>query len=172
MSFFADTAADMGTRFSFPRRTAEMSASNIPEPADIPAEESERAGWEGSDVSQAEIDWLVRTKRIPADVICRIPGTEAEPDLQTGERVVFVAHFERGFGLPASPFFRAFLNKFHLQPHHLPANAITTLSACVSFSEGYLGLWPTVELWAKYFQLRKQSVPDPENKNVTKEKTS
>ena len=73
-------------------------------------------------------------------VICRIPGTEAEPDLQANERVVFVAHFERGFGLPTSSFFRAFLNKFHLQPHHLPANAITTLSACVSFSEGYLGL--------------------------------
>ena len=70
-----------------------------------------------------------------------------------------------------SHFFRAFLNEFHLQPHHLPANAITTLSACVSFSEGYLGLWPTVELWAKYFQLRKQSVPDPENKNFPKEMT-
>ena len=129
MSFFANSAVDTGTRFSLPRRTAEMSASNTPEPADIPAEESERAGWEGSDVSQAEIDWLVRTKRIPAQVICRIPGTEAEPDLQANERVVFVVHFERGFGLPASPFFRACLNKFHLQPHHLPTNGAPRAAA-------------------------------------------
>ena len=36
-----------------------------------------------------------------------------------------------------------FLEKFGLQPHHLPANAFTTLSALVSFAESYLGLWPT-----------------------------
>ena len=73
---------------------------------------------------------------------------------------MFVAHFERGFGLPASVFFRAFLNWFHLQPHHLPANAVTQLSTLAAFSEGYLGLWPTIELWAKYFQLWKQSIPE------------
>ena len=85
-----------------------------------------------------------------------------------GECVVFVTHFERGFGLPASPFFRAFLNRFHLQPHHLPANAITQLSALAAFSEGYLGLWPIVKLWAKYFQLKKQSVPGgPDPKRMT-----
>ena len=63
----------------------------------------------------------------------------------------FFAHFERGFGLPVSDFMHNFLNKFRLQPHHLPANAITTLSAYVSFSEGYLGLWPSINLWSKYF---------------------
>ena len=89
-----------------------MSSSNVPDPPNTGEEEGERGGWEGSDTRQAEIDWLVRTRRIPAEVICRVPGDEAEPDLEPGERVVFVAHFERGFGLPASPFFRAFLNKF------------------------------------------------------------
>ena len=78
-------------------------------------------------------------------------GGEIEPTPAAGERIVFVAHFERGFGLPASPFFWAFLNRFHLQPHDLPTNAITQLSVLAAFSEGYLGLWPTVELWAKYF---------------------
>ena len=50
-------------------------------------------------------------------------------------------------------------------------NAFTALSVYVSFSEAYLGLWPTVDLWAKYFQLRKQSIPDPENKGAPKEMT-
>ena len=149
-----------------------MSSSHNPDPADTGAEEGERKGWEGSDVTQAEIDWLVQTRRILEGVICRVPGDEAEPDLQPSERVVFVAHFERGFGLLASPFFRAFLNKFHLQPHHLPANAITTLSAYVSFSEGYLGLWPTVDPWAKYFQLRQQIILDTENRHLPKRMTA
>ena len=127
--------------------------------SDNDAEENERTGWEGSNVTEAEIAWLRRTRRIPAGVECRRPSGEIEPIPAAGERVDFVAHFERGFGLPASPFFRAFLNRFHLQPHHLPANAITQLSAFASFCEGYLGLWPTVDLWAKYFQLKKQSVP-------------
>ena len=95
----------------------------------------------------------------PLGVECRRPTGENEPTPAAGERVVFVAHFVRGYGLPASSFFRAFLNRFRLQPHHLPANAITQLSALVAFCEGYLGLWLTVELWAKYFQLKKPSVP-------------
>ena len=128
--------------------------------SDNETEENERAGWEGSEVSLAEIDWLKRTRRIPEGVECRRPGDELEPKPAARERVVFVTHFERGFGHPTSPFFRAFLNRFHLQPHHLPANVITQLSTLAAFSEGYLGLWPTVELWAKYFQLRKQSISE------------
>ncbi|KAK1682412.1 hypothetical protein QYE76_043260 [Lolium multiflorum] len=53
----------------------------------------------------------------------RAPGTETVPDPQPGERVVFGAHFDRGLGLPASAFFRRFLEYFGLQPQHLPANA-------------------------------------------------
>ena len=68
-------------------------------------EENERAGWEGSEVSAAEITWLKRTRCIPEGVECRRLGDELEPTLEPRERVVFVAHFERVFGLPASPFF-------------------------------------------------------------------
>jgi hypothetical protein len=32
-----------------------------------------RGRWEGSDVSQDEIDWLYRSRRIPEGVTCRIP---------------------------------------------------------------------------------------------------
>ena len=70
---------------------------------DNDAEESERAGWEGSEVTNAEIAWLRRTRRIPDGVECRRPSGEIEPTPAAGEWVVFVAHFERGFGLPVSP---------------------------------------------------------------------
>jgi hypothetical protein len=67
-----------------------------------------RGAWKGSDVKQPEIDWLYRSRRIPAEVACRIPSDELEPAPLEGEIVVFTAHFERGFGLPASDFFRRF----------------------------------------------------------------
>jgi hypothetical protein len=71
------------------------------------------------------------------------------------ERVVFVAHFERGFTLPVSDFFQDFLDYYGLQPHHLPANAMMTLSAFVAFCEGYADIEPFAQGWSNYFQLRK-----------------
>ncbi|KAM0863702.1 hypothetical protein ACQ4PT_044409 [Festuca glaucescens] len=121
-----------------------------------------RGAWKGSDVSQAEIDWLYRSRRIPEEVFCRIPGKEREPMPEPGEIVVFTAHFERGFGLPASDFFRRFLDFYELQPHHLPANAIFYLSSFVSFMEGFVGLLPTVETFARFYNLQINSIQDPQ----------
>jgi hypothetical protein len=99
-----------------------------------------RGHWRGSDVMEAEIDWLYWSWRIPEGVTCQILGNELEPMLNPGEVVFFTAHFERGFGLPASDFFQRFLEFYKLQPHHLPGNAIFYLSSFVSFMEGYVGL--------------------------------
>ncbi|KAM0931747.1 hypothetical protein ACQ4PT_000057 [Festuca glaucescens] len=121
-----------------------------------------RGAWKGSDVIQAEIDWLYRSRRIPKEVFCRIPGKEREPTPEPGEVVVFTAHFERGFGLPASDFFRRFLDFYELQPHHLLANAIFYLSSFVSFMEGFVGLLPTVETFARFYNLRINSIQDPQ----------
>ncbi|KAK1650631.1 hypothetical protein QYE76_068436 [Lolium multiflorum] len=112
----------------------------------------------GSSVSQYEIDWLYRSRRIPEGVTCRLPGDEIEPVLEPGERVVFLAHFERGFGLPVSSFFRDFLDFYKLQPHHLPGNAIFYLSCYVTFMEAYIGIRPTRETFARFFALRINSV--------------
>ena len=65
--------------------------------------------------------------------------------------MVFRAHFDRGFALPVSTFTNLFLTEFKLQPHHLPANAITTMSSYATFREAYVGVKPTVRAWAKYF---------------------
>jgi hypothetical protein len=75
-------------------------------------------------VKEAEIEWLYRSRRIPEEVFCRIPGKELEPAPEPGEIMVFPAHFKRGFGLLASDFFRRFLDFYELQPHHLPGNTI------------------------------------------------
>ncbi|KAK1686252.1 hypothetical protein QYE76_047100 [Lolium multiflorum] len=114
----------------------------------------------GSDVTQAEIDWLYRSRRIPEEVWCRIPGEERQPKPQPGERVVFSAHFERGLGLPASDFFRSFLDFYELQPHHLPGNSIFFLSSFATFMEGYVGMTPSVDNFSFFYYLRKNSIQD------------
>ncbi|KAK1604951.1 hypothetical protein QYE76_028624 [Lolium multiflorum] len=116
----------------------------------------------GSNVSEYEIDWLYRSRRIPEGVTCRLPGDEIEPEPQPGEHVVFLAHFERGFGLPASPFFREFLDFYELQPHHLPGNAVFYLSCYATFMEAYIRIRPTRETFARFFSLRINSVQGKE----------
>ena len=46
-----------------------------------------------------------------------MPTGEQAPAPLLGERVVFLEHFARGFGLPASNFFSQFLQKFYLHQH-------------------------------------------------------
>ena len=66
--------------------------------------------------------------------------------------MVFRSHFLRGIGLPASAFFRSFLEFYQLQPHHLTPNTVVLLSAFVTLCEGFLGVLPTLELWGEFFQ--------------------
>ncbi|KAM0898012.1 hypothetical protein ACQ4PT_022202 [Festuca glaucescens] len=88
-----------------------------------------------------------------------ITSSEPRGDRAGGvaRRVVFTAHFDRRFGLPASSFFRGFLEFFGLQPHHLPANAFVTLSCYVAFCEGYAGVWPDVDFWSRLFFIKAQT---------------
>ncbi|KAK1610988.1 hypothetical protein QYE76_034661 [Lolium multiflorum] len=137
--------------------TSSSSESSGGEPSPIT-----RGAWMGSNVTEFEIDWLYRSRRIPEGVTCRLPGDEIEPEPQPGEHVVFLAHFERGFGLPASPFFREFLDFYELQPHHLPGNAIFYLSCYATFMEAYIGIHPTRETFARFFSLRINSVQGKE----------
>ncbi|KAK1642588.1 hypothetical protein QYE76_060393 [Lolium multiflorum] len=117
---------------------------------------SASGSWRGSLMNDDDIERLVRLRRIPREVVTRAPGDEVEPRPDPGERVVFGAHLDRGLGLPASAFFRRFLDFFGLQPHHLPANACVLLSCYVAFMEGYAGLWPDVDFWSRLFYLKSQ----------------
>jgi hypothetical protein len=57
--------------------------------------------WQGSIIKAEDVERLRRTLRIPVGMVTRILGEEMVPEREPGERVVFVSHFERGFGLPA-----------------------------------------------------------------------
>src|SRR4051812_27521696 len=96
----------------------------------------------GSNVTEMEILMLRRARKIPRTLDFRVPGDELVPTPRAGERVVFRAHFDRGFGLPVSKFFRDLLDFYRLQPHNLGANAVMLLSAFVTLCEGYLGVRP------------------------------
>ncbi|KAK1613785.1 hypothetical protein QYE76_019302 [Lolium multiflorum] len=70
--------------------------------------------WEGSNITPAEIDWLYKSRRIPVEgVECRLPVDEIKPKPKPGEYVVFTVHFMCGLGLPASAFFRSFLDRLN-----------------------------------------------------------
>jgi hypothetical protein len=125
-------------------------------------------------VTPADISWITTTRRVPAGVACQLPAGEIVLAPEPVERVVFISHFERGFALPVSDFFWDFLENYDLQSHHLPSNAVMILSAFAAFCEGYAGMEPFVQGWAKYFQLRKQSAQEPRSKDdppeIAKEK--
>jgi hypothetical protein len=88
---------------------------------------------------------------------CHPAGSERIPAPKPGEAVVFYDHFPRGFVLRASSFMREFLDHFHLQPHHLGANAMMTLAAFAALCEAYLGIWPNVELFCRLIYLKTQT---------------
>ena len=104
--------------------------------------------WMGSNVTTEDVMQLRASRSLPweMDVGVRLPRGEQRPRPEGQERVVFLTHFERGFGLPVSTFFRAFLEFFGFRPHHLGTGAIVQLSGFVTLCEGYLGVEPTIDL--------------------------
>jgi hypothetical protein len=107
-------------------------------------------------VTPADIEWITNTRRVPAGVSCRLPAEEVVPAPEANEKVVFIAHFERGFALPVSDFFQDFLDYYELQPHLLLANAVMTLSAFAAFSEGYAGIEAFVQGWSNVVGIWRQ----------------
>ncbi|KAE8790137.1 hypothetical protein D1007_35654 [Hordeum vulgare] len=126
---------------------------------------STHGAWDGSDIVEEHIEVLRhhRRKLSSAELIAaHIPGRENSPAPQEGEVVVFVGHFARGLGLPASRFFSGFLMHYGLQPHHLAPNAILQLAAFFTLCEGFLGIKPRLNLWHPLFFFKQSSVQDPD----------
>ena len=86
--------------------------SSDPEEEESTDDENAPGRWEGSEVTSEAINWLYASRRLPPEVSCRRPGTELEPQPRRDEYVIFLSHFQRGFGLPISPFFSDFLRHF------------------------------------------------------------
>ena len=121
-----------------------MSSSSASVPPSV------RSGtWDGSEVHDNHIEFLRKTRRLPGKDYVRVrlaPRGEISLALEEGERVIFRLHCLRGLGLPASSFFRSFLEFYGLQPHHLTPNTVVLLSAFVALCECFLGVLPTLEL--------------------------
>jgi hypothetical protein len=95
---------------------------------------------------------------LPADLVgCCPAGSERVPAPKSREVVVFYDHFPRGFALPASSFMCQFLDHFHLQPHHIVANAMMTLGTFAALCEAYVGIWPNVELFHRLIYFKTQT---------------
>ena len=60
--------------------------------------------WMGSTDTLDDIAYLRDTRRLPRaeEVEVRLPQAEREPRPEGSERVVFLRHFKRGFGLRAA----------------------------------------------------------------------
>ena len=83
-------------RVQQPNSEEESGAEQDPENEEEDPEQEEDTTpgrWEGSSITSDAINWLYTSRRVPPEVACRIPGDEIEPRPQSGERVVFLAHF-------------------------------------------------------------------------------
>jgi hypothetical protein len=110
-------------------------------------------------VKEKRIELLRQGRVLPStDLVgCHPASGERVPAPQPGETVVFYDHFPRGFALPASNFLRQFMDHFHLQLHHIGANAMMTLAAFATLCEAYLGIWPNVELFRRLIYFKTQT---------------
>ena len=72
--------------------------------------------------------------------------------------VLLASHIDRVLSLPASDFFLDVLRYYKVQPHNLPPNSMTELSAFVSLCEGFLGIKPSLILFWYFFSTRKNSI--------------
>jgi hypothetical protein len=95
---------------------------------------------------------LLRPK---AQVGWRPAAGEEFPKEGIGETIIFLAHIERGFGVPAGNFLRVVLHFYHIELVHLAPNLITIISTFVHLCEAYLGIAPHIHLWHHLFDLKK-----------------
>ena len=73
--------------------------------------------WDGSNVHVDHINFLREMRRLPGEDQVQVhltPKKEITLAPEEGEQVLFRSHFLRGLGLPASAFFRSFLEFYQL----------------------------------------------------------
>jgi hypothetical protein len=69
----------------------------------------------------------------------------------TGYVVSFTHFHERGFGTPASNFFRDLLHHYGVEMQNLNPNSIWQIMVFTALCEGHLGIRPNFALWKYYF---------------------
>jgi hypothetical protein len=92
-----------------------------------------RTVWEASTVMEEQIRSLADRGllRPKSQVDWRPVAGEEFPTEGTGETVIFLAHIERGFGVPAGDFLRDLLHFYHIELVHLVPNSITIIATFI-----------------------------------------
>jgi hypothetical protein len=80
---------------------------------------------------------------------------EELPTEGNDETVIFLAHIERGFGVPVGEFLCGLLFFYCIELVHLVPNSITIISTFLHLSEAYLGIALHFHLWCHFFELKK-----------------
>jgi hypothetical protein len=104
--------------------------------------------WETSTVTKEQIQSLVdRGLLRPKEQVGWRPTSGVEfPTEGTSETVDFLAHIERGFGVPLGDFLRGLLHFYRIELLHLAPNSIMIISTFVHLCEAYLGIAPHFHL--------------------------
>jgi hypothetical protein len=116
-----------------------MEKPSIPDPSTV---------WETSTVTEEQIQSLVDhgLLRSKSQVGWRPAAGEAFPTEGTGETVVFIAHIECGFSVPAGDFLRGLLQFYRIELVHLAPNSITIIATFIHLCEAFLGITTPVHL--------------------------
>jgi hypothetical protein len=64
------------------------------------------------------------------------------------------SHVERGLSMPPYHFFSNLLKFYGLQLHHIATNSLVFVAGYAALCEGYLGIWPRVDLFQLFFSVR------------------
>jgi hypothetical protein len=115
--------------------------------------------WKTSTVTEEQIQsmadrMLLRPK---AQVGWRSTAREEFLTERTGETVIFLAHIERRFGVPAGDFLLGLLHFYRIELVHLVPNSITIISTFIHLCKAYLSIAPHFHLWHHFFELKKMS---------------
>jgi hypothetical protein len=125
-----------------------MEKPSIPDPSTV---------WETSTVTAEQIQSLVdRGLLRPKSLVGWRPAArEAFPTEGTGETIIFIAHIEHGFGVPAGDFLRGLLQFYQIELVHLAPNSITIIATFIHLYEAFLGITPHFHLWRHFFEMKK-----------------
>lgn len=81
----------------------------------------------------------------------RFPAREAALEPGDDFFISFASFHERGFGVPAHPFFRGSLFYYGVELQHLNPNGIQQIAIFMMLCEGFLGIEPNFDLWRYFF---------------------
>jgi hypothetical protein len=89
------------------------------------------------------------------DLACKVKsGAASLANMRPGDFVFFTAYALAGLVPPLSSFFLTLLEYYGLQLQHLSPNSIALVAIFVHLYELYVGVWPSVRLFRRFFVLK------------------